>query len=283
MTAIAARLSARGTRALYDRTQSRGCREVDTMALFFGMKFKGRQFLLLSFFLAVFFLLPTAGYSQQQNFRVLAFYTDKGEPDHIEFAQQALTFYGALAKKEHFALKATTHWEELNAEQLTGVRLVIWLNDFPKTPEQRGAFEEYMKNGGRWLGFHVSAYNDADTGWPWFLGFLGGGVFYGNNWPPLSAKLIVEDRKHPVTRRLGAVLESPPNEWYLWKPSPRANKDVKVLVTLAPENYPIGLKDTIASGDLPVVWTNVKYRMLYVNMGHGDKIFASNEQNKLLE
>ena len=67
------------------------------------------------------------------------------------------------------------------------------------------------------------------------------------------------------------------------KLSPRENRDVKVLVTLAPSNYPIGLKDTLEGGDVPVVWTNTKYRMLYMNMGHGDKIFESAEQNRLFE
>jgi type 1 glutamine amidotransferase len=235
------------------------------------------------FFLLALLLAPVTGYSQQPSFHVLAFYTDKGEPDHIYFAKEALAFYEELAKKNYFAFEATTHWEDLNAEKLKNVQLVVWVNDFPTKAEQRTAFERYMKNGGGWLGFHVSAYNDADTHWPWFLEFLGGGVFYGNNWPPLPAKLIVDDRTHPVTRRLGETIEAPANEWYIWKPNPRLNKDVKVLVTLAPENYPIGLKDTITGGDLPVVWTNTKYRMVYMNMGHGDKIFASSEQNKLFE
>ena len=214
---------------------------------------------------------------------MLAFYTDKGEPDHIEFAKQALAFYSDLSTKHHFVFEATTRWELLNSEKLKDVQLVMWINDFPQKPEQRAAFETYMKNGGAWLGFHVSAYNDEDTHWPWLLEFLGGGVFYGNEWPPLPAKLIVDDRNHPATRRLGSTLNAPANEWYIWKPSPRLNKEVKVLLTLSPENYPIGLKDTIIDGDLPVVWTNTKYRMLYMNMGHGDKIFSSSEQNKLFE
>ena len=214
---------------------------------------------------------------------MLAFYTDKGEPDHIEFAKQALAFYSGLSKKHNFSFEATTQWENLNLEKLKNVQLVMWVNDFPQKPEQRTAFETYMKNGGAWLGFHVSAYNDEDTHWPWLLEFLGGGVFYGNEWPPLPAKLIVDDRNHPATRRLGPTLEAPANEWYIWKPSPRLNKSVKVLVTLSPENYPIGLKDTITGGDLPVVWTNTKYRMLYINMGHGDKIFTSANQNNLFE
>ncbi len=235
-------------------------------------------------FLCFLLLFPARSNSQQASvFRVLAFYTDKGEPDHIEFAKQALAFYSRLAKKRNFSFEATTQWEKLDSEHLKNIQLVMWINDFPQKLEQRAAFETYMKNGGAWLGFHVSAYNDADTHWPWLLEFLGGGVFYGNEWPPLPAKLIVDDRNHPATHRLGPTLDAPANEWYIWKPSPRLNRDVKVLLTLSPENYPIGLKDTINGGDLPVVWTNTKYRMLYMNMGHGDKIFTSDEQNKLLE
>jgi type 1 glutamine amidotransferase len=271
------------TQAIYGKNQVRACPIRKAVALFWPMKLKRWQLWPILLFLLAFLFASAPSPAQQAAFHTLAFYTDKGEQDHIDFAQQALVFYKELAKKENFAFEATTHWDDLNAEKLKNVQLVMWINDFPAKPEHRAAFETYMKHGGAWLGFHVSAYNDADTHWPWLLEFLGGGVFYGNNWPPLPAKLIVEDRTHPVTRRLGATLDAPANEWYIWKPSPRLNKDVKVLLTLAPENYPIGLKDTITGGDLPVVWTNTKYRMLYMNMGHGDKIFTSPEQNKLFE
>jgi len=58
---------------------------------------------------------------------------------------------------------------------------------------------------------------------------------------------------------------------------------VKVLLTLDPANFPLGLKDTIGGGDVPVVWTNTKYRMIYFNMGHGDKIFTNGRQNRMFE
>jgi uncharacterized protein len=228
-------------------------------------------------------LSPSVTLAQQDSFRVLAFYTEKGEPDHIAFAEQALPFFAELARKNNFHFESTTRWDDLNAEKLKSVKVVLWINDFPTKAEPRAAFEGYMKHGGAWLGFHVSAYNDESTSWPWFVDFLGGGVFYANNWPPLPAKLVVDDRSHPVTQHLPATFTSPANEWYIWRPSPRLNKDVRVLLTLDPENYPIGFKDTIVGGDLPVVWTNTRYRMIYMNMGHGDKIFSGSEQNKLFE
>ena len=70
------------------------------------------------------------------------------------------------------------------------------------TQAQRDAFEKYMENGGGWLGFHVAGYNDRTTNWPWFVNFLGGAVFYKNNWPPLPAKLTIDDTSHPVTKGL---------------------------------------------------------------------------------
>lgn len=220
---------------------------------------------------------------RQAPYRVLAFYTDNGEPDHIDFAKQALAFFGNLAKQNNFEFQSTTRWEDLNPENLKKFQLILWLNDFAHSAEQRKAFEDYMSGGGAWLGFHVSGYNDETTNWPWFVDFLGGAVFYGNNWPPLPASLAVDDRNHAVTRRLPVTLASPTNEWYIWKPSPRLDKQVKILLTLDPRNYPLGLKDTITAGDLPVVWTNTRYRMIYMNMGHGDKIFSSKEQNALFE
>lgn len=210
-------------------------------------------------------------------------YSDKTEPDHVDFAKDALKFLSQRAASEQFTLETTTRWDDLNDERLKKYQLVIWLNESPSNAEQRRAFERYMQNGGAWLGFHAAAYNDKDTNWPWFVDFLGGAVFETNSWPPLPAHLVIDDGAHPVMANIPSTFQSPANEWYIWNPSPRLNKDVRVLATLDPSNYPIGLKDLLTSGDLPVVWTNTKYKMLYMNMGHGDKIFTSSTQNQLID
>lgn len=230
--------------------------------------------------------LPVLGQSPVRNeppvFRALAFYSTHVERDHVDFAFDAIRFYDSLAKAAHFIFDTTSDWGKHNDTDLARYQVVIWLNEFPQNEVQRTAFRRYMERGGAWLGFHVSAYNDKYSHWPWFVEFLGGGVFYTNNWPPLRARLTVDDRKHPVTKGLPADFVAPINEWYIWEPSPRLNKDVKVLVTLDSSNYPLGKKDLILKGDLPVVWTNTKYRMLYMNMGHGDQIFTSSVQNRLI-
>jgi type 1 glutamine amidotransferase len=221
-------------------------------------------------------------HAQQPRFHVLAFYSDHEEPDHVAFAHQALSYFSALAKKDNLDWQATTDWRQMRLATLKRYQLVIWLDASPSVPAERSAFQQYMEQGGGWLGFHISGYNDESTHWPWFVRFLGT-VFYSNSWPPLPAMLHVDDRTHPVAKGLPASYIAPANEWYIWQPDPRSNHDIKVLLTLDPSNYPLGMKDTLVSGDLPVVWTNTKYRMLYMNMGHGDKNFTSPTQNRLFE
>src|SRR6266853_10445 len=238
----------------------------------------------LTFLLCLAPMRPSSdAFGQQTSFKVLAFYSTKVEPDHVLFAEGALKFFSGIAAKNNFTFDSTSNWDDVNDLNLGKYQVVVWLNDEPSNAGQRRAFQQYIENGGAWLGFHVAAYNDKNSNWPWFVDFLGGGVFHTNSWPPLPAKLIVDDRSHPATMHLPGSFISPDNEWYIWKPSPRLNKGVRVLVTLDASNYPIGFKDVLTSGDLPVVWTNTKYKMLYMNMGHGGKIFASPIKNKLIE
>lgn len=232
--------------------------------------------------LLIVLLVRSSTFAQQTRFSVLAFYSESTEPDHVQFAQQAVKFLRERAAAEHFSFEATTKWQDLNDERLKTCQLVIWLNESPTKAEQRSVFERYIEHGGAWLGFHAAAYNDKNTKWPWFVDFLGGAVFRSNSWPPLPARLVIDDRSHPVSAGI-SDFDSPANEWYVWQPNPRLSKDVRVLATLAPSNFPIGFKDVLTSGDLPVVWTNTKYKMLYMNMGHGDKIFTSAEQNQLID
>jgi uncharacterized protein len=220
--------------------------------------------------------------AQFPRFKALAFYSTKVEQAHVVFAQDAIQFFKELTVGNGFVFDVTDTMSDLNEEKLKDYSLILMLNDFPHTKQQRDAFRKYMEEGGGWFGFHVAAYNDRTTDWPWLLEFLGGGVFYRNNWPPMPAKLIVEDRSHPVTRGLPESFISPTDEWYQWKPSPRENKDIRVLVSLSPENYPFGLKDIVPDGDFPVVWTNTRYRMIYMNMGHGNRVFSDATQNKMI-
>ncbi|HEX9959042.1 MAG TPA: ThuA domain-containing protein, partial [Fibrella sp.] len=54
----------------------------------------------------------------------------------------------------------------------------------------------------------------------------------------------------------------------------RANPDIDILLAIDPASFPLGTgpkpHEIWHSGYYPVVWTNKKYRMIYLNMGHND-------------
>ncbi|WP_158821990.1 ThuA domain-containing protein [Granulicella sp. S156] len=233
-------------------------------------------------FLAAFVFAASAAFGQDKPFHVLAFYTMHGEQDHVDFAVQAIPFFKEMADRDHFDFKATSNWDDMNSSVLKQYQVVLWLDDAPSTAMQRVAFQDYMEHGGAWLGFHIAGYMDSRETWPWYADFLGT-VFYGNSWPPLPARLKIDDPTHPAMKGLPPTLMSPANEWYSWSPDLRKNPDIKVLMTLDPSNYPIGFKDTLSGGDIPVTWTNTKYKMIYTNMGHGNKILTSPDQNRFFE
>lgn len=222
-----------------------------------------------------------ADYAGGPRFRALLHYEPGAEEAHVQFDKQAINFFHKLTYGEGWILDVTTSLADYPYEKLKEYSIIISLNAMPGGKEQRAAFEKYMENGGGWMGFHASGYNDRRTNWPWFNKFLGCGAFYCNNWPPQPALVECDTSEHPVTLTLPASFVAPASEFYQWDPSPRKNPDVDVLVSISQKMYPFGLKDVVKWGDFPIVWTNRKYRMIYLNMGHGDEGFIDATQNLL--
>lgn len=223
-----------------------------------------------------------ANYARAPRFKALVYYTQHAEEAHYQFSLQAVEFFKKLNYGDGFVLDFTTDIDSYDTyEKLKDYSVVVMLDGYPTQPAARLAFQQYMERGGGWMGFHVAAYNDKNTNWPWFVDFLGGGVFYCNNWPPQPVLVEVDTAEHPVTKNLPKEFVVPASEWYQWNPSPRQNPDVEVLLTLSPKNYPLGIKDVVNYGDFPIVWTNTKYRMIYLNTGHGEECFIDSEQNLL--
>ncbi|WP_420152762.1 ThuA domain-containing protein [Siphonobacter sp.] len=216
---------------------------------------------------------------QAQPFKVIAFYTAKNDPAHVSFVHEANRWFTKVAKQHAFTYDSTSNWANLNAGFLANYKVVIFLDTRPEAPAQRKAFQTYMEKGGAWLGFHFSAFaltpSKYPQNWPWYhQQFLGSGEYKGNTWRPTEAVLRVENSEHPATKNLPKTFTSSPNEWYSWKNDLRKNPNIQILLSIDPESFPLGTgpkpHEIWKSGYYPVVWTNKKYKMLYVNMGHND-------------
>ena len=59
-----------------------------------------------------------AGPERDAHLRVLVFYSEHTESDHVDFARQANQFFGAEAVREHVDWDMTTNWDDLNTEKL---------------------------------------------------------------------------------------------------------------------------------------------------------------------
>ena len=221
-----------------------------------------------------------ANYARAPRFHALLCYDPHAETAHVDFDKQALQFFHKLSYGEGWTYRVVTSMQGMTLDSLKHYNIIVWLN-FSCGRQEREAFQQYMEQGGGWIGFHASAYNDGNTKWPWFNQFLGCGAFYCNNWPPQPALVECDTQQHPVTKNLPSSYVNPPSEFYQWNPSPRLNENVEVLLSLSQKNYPFGLKDVVKSGDFPVVWTNRQFRMVYLNMGHGDESFIDATQQLL--
>ncbi len=240
-------------------------------------------------------LLLVYNYAQAQapaspGFKVIAFYTAKNDQAHISYVHEANQWFPAMGRKYNFTYDSTSNWDNLNAGFLAQYQVVLFLDTRPETAAQRAAFQQYMDKGGAWMGFHFAGFaltpSDFPQNWDWYhKQFLGAGAYASNTWRPTAAFLKVEDKAHPATRRLPAVFKSAPNEWYRWSEDLRKNPDIRILLSIDPSSFPLGTgpkqHEIWHSGYYPVAWTNKRYKMLYINMGHND-IDYEHKTNKTL-
>ncbi len=247
-----------------------------------------KQFVLLLFFLL--FITNLQSQTKSAKFRVLAFYTAKNDLAHISFVHEANKWFTKVAIQNNFTYDSTNDWSKLNPEFISNYQLLVFLDTRPELPVQREVFQKYMEKGGAWMGFHFAGFaltpSDFPQNWDWYHNeFIGAGQYKSNTWRPTSAILKVEDPSHPSTKNLPATFKSSPNEWYRWEKDLRKNPDIKILLSIDSTSFPLGTgpkqHEIWHSGYYPVVWTNTKYRMVYINMGHND-IDYENKTNKEL-
>jgi uncharacterized protein len=246
---------------------------------------------------------PAFAQTSEPFFKVIAFYTAKEDLAHISFVHEANRWFPAMASANHYIYDSTDNWDNLNAGILSHYQVVIFLDTRPENPEQRKAFEKYMRNGGAWMGFHFSGFaltpSKYPQDWDWYHNdFLGAGSYVSNTWRPTPAVLRVMDKNHPVTRNLPDTFRSAASEWYRWEHDLRTNPQIDILVAIDSSSFPLGtgpkLYEIWHSGFYPVVWTNKNYKMVYFNMGHNDmdyehktnrelsQTFSSTEQDILI-
>jgi uncharacterized protein len=247
--------------------------------------------------------VTTTRETSTDTFQVIAFYTAKNDKAHISFVHEANKWFSAFADSAGFRYDSTNNWSDLNENSLGAYDVVIFLDTRPEDSLQRAAFENYVKAGGGFMGFHFSAFalddSDYPQDWNWYHNeFIAAGQFKSNTWRPTAAILRVENKNHPITKSLPETFLSAPSEWYRWEKDIRENADIQILLSIDSSSFPLGTgpkpEEIWHEGYYPVMWMNKNYNMVYMNMGHNDmdydggtdgqlsSTFSSESQNQLI-
>jgi type 1 glutamine amidotransferase len=192
------------------------------------------------------------------------------------------------------------------AENLARYRAVVFLSTTGNPLDgasQRRAFEEFIREGGGFVGIHAASDQNAESqeGWPWF-GRLVGAYFGGH--PLYSSRptgdescqfggivschegvAFIEDAEHPATAHLArASTASPPrwevyDEFYGFATNPRGS--VHVLATLDESTF-LGVPGQLSGAgmmgeDHPIAWCHEFEggRAFYTGLGHDTLLYGN--------
>ena len=216
----------------------------------------------LTFFI-VLGLFSTTLYAN--SFRVLVFSKTEGfRHSSIPTGIAAIT---QLGQEYGFIVEATENAALFNFENLQKFEVIIFLSTTGDvlSIEQQNAFEQYIHNGGGFVGIHAAS--DTEYDWPWYGKLVGA---YFDSHPEIqTATIQVTDQNHISTKHLPKFWERT-DEWYNYNKNPRGQ--VHVLATLDESSYSGGNMDN----DHPIAWMHEFHggRSWYTGGGHKEASYT---------
>lgn len=203
----------------------------------------------------------------QESNSVLVFTKTEGwRHDSIEAGVEAIY---QLGNENGFDVTWTEDAENFTAEILSEYDAVIFLNTTLTLfdSDQREAFQNYIQNGGGFVGIHSAA--DTEYDWPWY-GELVGAYFNSHPNNPNVREAVVEliDSNHPSTEHLPERWDRN-DEWYNFG---YMNEQVNVLLKLDTDSY----EGSEHPGNHPIAWYHEfdGGRSFYTGSGHTIESFS---------
>ncbi|WP_432132471.1 ThuA domain-containing protein [Streptomyces tendae] len=172
-----------------------------------------------------------------------------------------------LGTANNFTVDATEDAQAFTTGNLAQYEAIVFLSTTGDVlnDTQQTAMEQYIEDGGGYVGVHAAA--DTEYDWPFYEG-LAGALFHSH--PAVQqATVRVEDRAHDATAHLGGSWQRT-DEWYNYRINPRST--AHVLASLDESSYSGGNMN----GDHPIVWCKDYEggRAFYTGGGHTDESYA---------
>lgn len=171
-----------------------------------------------------------------------------------------------LADQEDINTYHTENASYFQPDSLQAFDAVIFLNTTGDVlnDSQQEVFEQYIRDGGGYLGIHSAA--DTEYEWPWYGDMVGA---YFTSHPEIQeATIKVLDHSHAATSFLPEEW-SRTDEWYNYK---NISDEIKVLMELDESSYEGG-----ENGDFhPIAWYHNfdGGRAFYTGLGHTDEAYS---------
>jgi hypothetical protein len=163
-----------------------------------------------------------ATHSREPAFRVLV--VASSDHDHAAMITEAEPFLKTMAAENHFALDFTKDASQINETNLARYQVFIQLHlaPFNMSGPPPQALQKFIEDGHGWIGVHAAGLTGKQflapgtPYWQWFEDLMGG-IVYSPHPAIQTGSVVLEDRRHPVTRNLPASFSdpvyAPTNRW----------------------------------------------------------------------
>jgi type 1 glutamine amidotransferase len=191
---------------------------------------------------------------------------------HHNSIKAGITAIRQLGAENKFEVDTTTDASKFTPGNLKHYAAIVFLSTTGPskklfTEEEKAAFQQYIRQGGGYVGIHAAT--DACADWAWY-GDLSGGYFSGHINGPASLKVV--DKRHPSTKMLPESW-SRNDEWYSFR---YLAPGLKVLIKLDESTATYEPKNArLKMGDHPIAWYH-QYdggRAFYTGLGHTEDTY----------
>ncbi|MCZ6834312.1 MAG: ThuA domain-containing protein [Planctomycetota bacterium] len=171
-----------------------------------------------------------------------------------------------LGQSHDFHVVATEDPTRFSSLGLKGIDVIVFLSTTGDVlnDDQQKAFEQYMDDGGGYVGIHAAS--DTEYDWP-FYGSLVGAYFHSH--PAIQEAIVmVVDPQHPATSFLPLEWRRT-DEWYNFREAPLDS--VQILLTLDTSSY----EGSTMASEHPIAWCHEIHggHAFYTGLGHPRESF----------
>lgn len=196
--------------------------------------------------------------------RILVFSKTAGF--HHSSIDEGITAVQKLGLENKFDVDTTKDSGKFTVDNLKKYAAVVFLNTTGDVfnDAQQNAFEQYIKNGGGFVGVHAAT--DTEYEWPWYGKLVG--AYFISHPEQQVATLNVINQNTIATKHLPKVW-SRKDEWYNFK---NINPDLKILITIDESTYKGG-----QNGEPhPMAWYHDfdGGRSFYTELGHVEESYT---------